>query len=73
MKRKYLLELNVKLASVNPLSNNMYSIPYLPHPKFKSHNINFIKSESSRSFQQHQQHITIPSTWIWLVGESITK
>jgi len=27
-------------------------------------NINSTKPEASRSFQQHQRHITIPSTWI---------
>ncbi len=33
---------------------------YPPHSKSKSHQINSIKSCSSRSFQQHQRHIPIP-------------
>jgi hypothetical protein len=37
-------------------------IPYFPHSKSKSHDINSIEFELSRSFQQHQSHITIPST-----------
>jgi hypothetical protein len=37
---------------------------YFSHPKSKSHNINFIKFELSRSFQKPPMHITIPSTWI---------
>jgi hypothetical protein len=32
----------------------------LPHFESKSYQINFIKSCSSRSFQQHQRHIPIP-------------
>jgi hypothetical protein len=32
---------------------------YLPHSESKSHQINFIKSCSSRSFQQHHRHIPI--------------
>ncbi len=34
---------------------------YLPHSESKSYRINSIKSCSSRSFQQHQRHIPIPS------------
>jgi hypothetical protein len=33
---------------------------YLPHSKSKSYQIDFIKSCSSRSFQQHQRHIPVP-------------
>jgi hypothetical protein len=33
---------------------------YLPHSKSKSYQINSIKSYSSKSFQQHQNHIPIP-------------
>jgi hypothetical protein len=33
---------------------------YNPHFKSKSYQINFIKSCSSRSFQQHQRHAPIP-------------
>ncbi len=33
---------------------------YLPHSESKSYKINYIKSCSSRSFQQHQRHIPIP-------------
>jgi hypothetical protein len=33
---------------------------YLSHSEFKPYQINFIKSCSSRSFQQHQRHIPIP-------------
>jgi hypothetical protein len=33
---------------------------YLSHSKSKSYQINFIKSCSSRSFQQHQRHIPVP-------------
>jgi hypothetical protein len=33
---------------------------YLPHSESKSHQINSIKSCSSRSFQQHQRRISIP-------------
>ncbi len=33
---------------------------YIPHSKSKSYQIHFIKSWSSRSFQQHQRHIPIP-------------
>jgi hypothetical protein len=33
---------------------------YLPHSESKSYQINFIKSCSSRSFQQQQTHIPIP-------------
>jgi hypothetical protein len=32
----------------------------LPHSKSKSYQINSIKSYSSRSFEQHQSHISIP-------------
>jgi hypothetical protein len=34
-------------------------INIVPHLKSKSHHINSIKFELSRSFQQHQRHITI--------------
>jgi len=33
---------------------------YLPHSEFKTYQINYIKSCSSRSFQPHQRHIPIP-------------
>jgi hypothetical protein len=33
---------------------------YLPHSESKSYQINFIKSCSSRSFQQDQRHVPIP-------------
>ncbi len=33
---------------------------YLPHSESKSYQINSTKSCSSRSFQQHQKHISIP-------------
>jgi hypothetical protein len=35
-------------------------IQYLSHSESKSHQINSIKSCSSRYFQQHQRHIPIP-------------
>ncbi len=34
---------------------------YLPHSESKSYQINSIKSSSSRSFQQHQRDVPIPS------------
>jgi hypothetical protein len=45
---------------LNFQSQKSLKFSYFQHPKSKSHNINSIKSESSRSFQQHQRHITIP-------------
>jgi hypothetical protein len=33
---------------------------YLPHSESTSYQINSIESWSSRSFQQHQRHISIP-------------
>jgi hypothetical protein len=33
---------------------------YLPHSESTSYQINSIKPDSSRSFQQHQRHIPIP-------------
>jgi hypothetical protein len=36
-----------------------FKIQYLPYPKIKSYKIYFIKSCSSRSFQQHQRQIPI--------------
>jgi hypothetical protein len=62
MKEKHLLELNIRLASVNSLQNNMNSlkslkIPYFSHPKSKSHNIKSIKSKSSRSKAHHNSYL----------------
>jgi hypothetical protein len=41
--------------------NHLKINAYLPHSESKSYQINSIKSCSSRSFQQHQIHIPIPS------------
>jgi hypothetical protein len=40
---------------------------YLPHSESKSYQINSMKSCSSRSFQQHQRHIPIPSKKIAMI------
>jgi hypothetical protein len=40
----------------------------LPHSESKSYQINFIKSCSSRSFQQHQRHIPIPPKFSALIS-----
>jgi hypothetical protein len=40
---------------------------YLPHSESKSYQINSIKSCSSRSFQQHQKHIPIPSKFLVII------
>ncbi len=48
---------------------NHFKIQYLPYSESKSYQINSIKSCSSRSFQQHQRHISIPpknSATIWI-------
>jgi len=36
------------------------NIQYLSHLMFKTYEINFIKSCSSRSFKQYQKHVPIP-------------
>jgi hypothetical protein len=38
----------------------LLKIQYLSHLMFKTYEINFIKSCSSRSFKQYQKHIPIP-------------
>jgi hypothetical protein len=40
---------------------------HLPHSTSKSYQVNSIKSCSSRSFQQHQSHIPIPSKFSAIV------
>jgi hypothetical protein len=38
---------------------NTFKIQYLPHLKYENYEINFIKSNSVTTFQQHQVHLWI--------------
>jgi hypothetical protein len=44
---------------LNFQQQNSFKIQYLPHLKYENYEINFIKSNSVITFQQHQIHLWI--------------
>jgi len=41
------------------LTQNSFKIQYFPHLKYENYAINFIKSDLTTTFQQHQVHLWI--------------
>ncbi len=46
---------------------NSFKIQYLPHLKYENYEINFIKSNSTITFQQHQLHLWIRVKFIFMI------
>jgi hypothetical protein len=47
------------IICLNFQQQNSFKIQYFPHLKYKNYEINFIKSNSTTTFQQHQVHLWI--------------
>jgi hypothetical protein len=54
-------------------TTNSFKIQYLPHLKYENYEINFIKSNSVTTFQQHQVHLWIQVIFLIMILLNFTN
>jgi len=52
---------------LNFQQQNSFKIKYLPHLKYENYEISFIKSNLAIIFQQHQIHLWIRITFLFMI------
>jgi hypothetical protein len=52
---------------LNFQQQNSFKSQYIPHLKYENYEINFIKSNSTTTFQQHQKHLSIQVKFVFMI------